>query len=182
MTRFRFPDPPLSDGVVIVRRVSLRDADAIVAACQDPLIKRFTSAIPDPYVEADARHWIAGHERLLEMEVPLAVADAADGRLVGTTGLHSADWRHRRADAGYWTAPYARGRGFASRALTLVCGWAFAEFDLVRIGLYADVENTASHRVAERAGFHREGVHRRFLVMQGASRDCVAYGLVRPSA
>jgi RimJ/RimL family protein N-acetyltransferase len=177
LSRFRFPDPPLTDGVVVVRRIRAGDVEAIVAACQDPLIKRFTSAIPDPYDDADARHWIAGHERMLEQEVPLAFA--ADGFLVGTTGLHSADWRHRRADTGYWTAPDARGHGFASRALRLVCDWAFAEYDLVRIGLYADVSNVASHRVAERAGFEREGVHRRFMVMAGESRDCVAYGRVR---
>ena len=45
MTRFFFPEPGLTDGVVVVRRVREDDIPAIVAACQDPLIKRFTSAI-----------------------------------------------------------------------------------------------------------------------------------------
>jgi [ribosomal protein S5]-alanine N-acetyltransferase len=111
--------------------------------------------------------------------VPLAVVEASTDRLVGTTGLHSAHWHHRRADAGYWTAPDARGRGFAARALKLVVDWAFEEFALVRIGLFADVENVGSQRVAERAGFEREGVMRRYLTMGGAPRDCVAFGLIR---
>ena len=168
--------------MVVVRRARDEDVPAIVAACRDPLVKRFTSAIPDPYHEVDARHWIAGHERMLDVEVPLIVADAADGSVVGSTGLHSASWLHRRADAGYWTSPGARGRGLAPRALRLVVAWGFAEFGLERIGLFADVENRASQRVAERAGFAREGVLRRYLVMQGESRDCVAYGIVRPAA
>ena len=178
-SRFWFPEPPLTDGVVRVRRVVDADVAPIVDACQDPLVKRFTSAIPDPYHEADARHWIAGHERNLECEVPLAVEDVATGAFVGTTGLHTAAWRHRRADVGYWTSPEARGRGFAARALRLVVDWGFAEFGLVRIGLYCDVENAGSQRVAEAAGFEREGVHRSFLVMAGQSRDCVSYGIVR---
>ena len=179
MTRFFFPDPPLTDGVVLVRRVRDDDVPPSVVACQDPLVKRFTSAIPDPYVEADARHWLAGHERMLDVEVPLAVEEVATGAFVGTIGLHTAEWCHRRADAGYWTAPEARGRGLASRALRLVVEWAFAEFDLVRVGLYCDVENSASRAVAETAGFTSEGVHRKFLVMAGEPRDCVSYGFVR---
>ena len=178
MSRFSFPDPPLTDGVVVVRRVADGDVPAIVAACQDPLIKRFTSAIPDPYHEADARNWIAGHERMLDAEVPLAVEEASSGRLVGTTGLHTVSWHHRRADAGYWTSPEARGHGFAARALRLVVDWGFAEFGLVRIGLYADVENVGSQRVAERAGFEREGVLKRYTMMAGAPRDCAANGIV----
>jgi RimJ/RimL family protein N-acetyltransferase len=178
-SRFSFPDPALTDGVVRVRRIDDGDVDALVTACRDPLIKRFTSAIPDPYREADARHWIAVHERNLEAEVPLGVEEVATGAFAGTTGLHSAVWHHRRADVGYWTAPEARGRGLTARALTLVVEWAFAEFDLVRIGLYCDVENVASQRVAEAAGFAREGVHRKFLVLAGEPRDCVAYGNVR---
>lgn len=178
MTRFFFPEPPLTDGVVVVRRVRDDDVPAIVEACQDPLIKRFTSAIPDPYGEADARHWFAGHERMLDEEVPVAIADASDDRLVGMTGLHSVNWHHRRADAGYWTAPWARERGVASRALRLVVDWGFAEFRLRRIGLFADVDNEPSHLVAERAGFEREGVLRRYLLMGGEQRDCVAYGIL----
>ena len=42
-------------------------------------------------------------------------------------------------------------RGLTARALRLVVDWAFAEFDLVRVGLYCDVENVASQRVAETA-------------------------------
>lgn len=180
MTRgFTFPDPPLSDGVIVVRRVRDDDVPAMVAACQDPLIKRFTSAIPDPYHEEDARSWLATHETSLGEEVNLAVADAQDDRLVGMTGLHTANWHHRRADAGYWTAPEARGRGVSTRAVRLVVEWGFRAFGLVRIGLFADVDNVASQRVAEAAGFTREGVLRRYLMMAGEPRDCAAYGIVR---
>ncbi len=177
MSRFRFPPEPLGDGVVVLRRARDADVDQIVAACRDADIKRFTSSIPDPYGPADARHWLATHERSLDREVNLAVADARDdATLLGMMGLHGASWQHRRTDAGYWIAPGARGRGYATRALSLLVDWAFREYGFARVGLYADVENVASHRVAERAGFAREGTLARYLVMRGASRDCAVFG------
>ena len=176
-SRFHFPGEPITDGVVALRRVSESDVDQIVAACQDSAIKRFTSSIPDPYRRSDARHWIALHEKSLEREMPLAVVDAEQhDRLLGMSGLHDAAWPHRRCDTGYWTVPDARGKGYASRALALVAEWGFGEFGFERIGLYADVENVGSHRVAERAGFAREGVLKRYLILRGTPRDCVVYG------
>ena len=177
MSRFHFPPESLSDGVVALRRVTDADVEQIVEACQDPEIKRFTSSIPDPYGPGDARQWIALHDRSLDREVPIAIVDADDrSRLFGMGGLHDAAWQHRRCDTGYWIAPWARRNGYAARALTLVTEWAFGEFPIERVGLYADVENVGSHRVAERAGFTREGVLKRYLVLRGEPRDCVVYG------
>ena len=48
MAELHPPDPPLTDGVVLLRTVRDSDVPAIVEACQDPDIKRYTSSIPDP--------------------------------------------------------------------------------------------------------------------------------------
>jgi RimJ/RimL family protein N-acetyltransferase len=54
----------------------------------------------------------------------------------------------------------ARGRGLATRALVLTARWALGHEDVARVQLRADVENEASRRVAEKAGFRLEGVLR----------------------
>jgi RimJ/RimL family protein N-acetyltransferase len=175
------PDPPLTDGVVVLRAVRESDVPAIVEACRDPEVKRFTSSIPDPYEEADARRWIAHHrdDEVHGIEMNFAIADAGDEtRLCGVTGLHDIVWKSRRAATGYWIAPWARGAGRATRATALVADWALRDVGLVRVELIADVDNPASQRVAEKAGFQREGVLRRHTVMAGASRDCVIFGRV----
>ncbi|MGH2981513.1 MAG: GNAT family N-acetyltransferase, partial [Solirubrobacterales bacterium] len=56
------PEPPLSDGTVTLRRMGADHIPALVAACRDPLIPRFTR-VPDGYGEADARAWIKESER-----------------------------------------------------------------------------------------------------------------------
>jgi RimJ/RimL family protein N-acetyltransferase len=74
----------------------------------------------------------------------------------------------------------ARGRGVATRALELMARWVFAaDEELGGLELRADVENRSSQRVAEKAGFVREGVLRSSLALKGERRDVVMYSLVR---
>lgn len=77
------------------------------------------------------------------------------GELVGNLTLKRPGPGPERAEAGYWTAARARGRGVASRALEALTAWAFASFadaGLVRLELLHQVDNVASCRVAEKAG------------------------------
>jgi RimJ/RimL family protein N-acetyltransferase len=90
-----------------------------------------------------------------------AVVDEGRTDVLGSVSLHSIDRFHGGASVGYWTAPAARGRGLAALAVDAACRWAFAALPLHRIELCHAVENAASGRVAEKAGFTREGRLRR---------------------
>jgi RimJ/RimL family protein N-acetyltransferase len=83
---------------------------------------------------------------------------------------------------GYWVGADARGRGVATTATRLAGNWAFeAVPELARLQLRAAVENVASNRVAEKAGFTREGVLRaqRFNPRLGRRVDFVMWSLLR---
>jgi RimJ/RimL family protein N-acetyltransferase len=81
-----------------------------------------------------------------------------DGReLLGSISLHRIDREQGDGELGYWIAPAARGRGLAVTAAAAVCRWAFSDLGLHRIQLFHAVENVASARVAEKAGFTCEG-------------------------
>lgn len=175
----RHPEPPLTDGVIVLRAVRDADVEQIVEATRDPLVLRFTSSIPDPNGPEQVRAWMDGHraDEAAGVEINFAIADAADEtRLLGVTGLHDFSWRDRRAATGYWTAPWARGRGVATRATRLVGDHALTTLGLARIELVADIDNTASMKVAEHAGFIREGTLHRHTLMAGELRDCAIYG------
>ena len=83
------------------------------------------------------------------------------GQLLGSLSLHRIDLDQRDAEIGYWTVPAARGRGIAVRAVETVLHWGFTDLEVCRVQLFHAVENTASARVAEKAGFTREGRLRR---------------------
>jgi RimJ/RimL family protein N-acetyltransferase len=65
-------------------------------------------------------------------------------------------YERETAEIGYWTAVAARGRGIAPAAVRAVTDWvfdAFAGASLRQVMLVHDVDNPASCRVAEKAGY-----------------------------
>ena len=161
----------LEDDVVRLRRFEKSDVPAIVAACQDPEIPRWT-AVPSPYTDADALEWLESDE-----EETFAILDSVSDDLLGSIGVRSLDGGE--AEVGYWVKREARGRGVATRALALVSRWVLVERGIGRLRLRAEPGNVASQRVAEKAGFVKEGVQRSALEMKGERRDVVVYSLVR---
>ena len=61
-------------------------------------------------------------------------------------------------ELGYTLARAAWGRGYATEAAAACLAAGLAHLDVERIVALADVENTASHRVAERLGMVRDGI------------------------
>jgi RimJ/RimL family protein N-acetyltransferase len=157
-----------------------RDARELVAALdRDEEIARWLDSIPQPYRDVDARAWLsqARHAWSEGAGCPFAVVDAATGRLVGGIGLRWNDRVNQVGEVGYWARAGARGRGVTTRALRLVTEWALRDAGCERLVLRADTRNIPSQRVAERAGFVREGVERasRFSPRQGRRVDFVVY-------
>jgi RimJ/RimL family protein N-acetyltransferase len=111
-------------------------------------------------------------------ELNLAITDRATGALLGAVGVAVRPWDAGMAEIGYWLAPEARGRGAATRALRLLSRWTLREWPIGRLHLMADVDNTASQAVAERAGFTREGVMRSGMLARGVARDHVVFSLL----
>ena len=136
------------------------DADAVWLAFQDPKLRLWNGggvATRDDAVALIARRrdWSAGDH------ASWAVVDAAGDVVLASLSLHSIDRIGNDAEVGYWTAPAARGRGVAATAVDAGCRWAFATLPVDRIELLHAVENTASGRVAQKAGFTYEGHLRR---------------------
>jgi RimJ/RimL family protein N-acetyltransferase len=145
----------LNDRVVALRQWRRDDADEIVACIDgDPEISIWLDQVPQPYRRPDALAYIGGIG-----ESAFAVTDAVTGRILGSMGVRFSEFGDV-GELGYWVRADARGRGYTTRAVVLVCRWAFARDGVARLQLRADVENTGSRRVAEKAGFTLEGVLR----------------------
>jgi RimJ/RimL family protein N-acetyltransferase len=170
------PDPPLADDAVALRPWQPADAGTIVRCCNDPLISHFIPTIPHPYTAADADAFIA--RTVTDSELNLAITDAATGSVLGAVGAGLTGWDDAIAEIGYWLAPEARGRGFATRGLVLLSRWVLRTWPIARLHLTADTVNLASQAVAERAGFVREAVMRSAFGVHERPRDSAIYSLV----
>jgi ribosomal-protein-alanine N-acetyltransferase len=78
---------------------------------------------------------------------------------------------------GYWVDEAVAGRGVMPTALALVVDHCFGAARLHRIEANIRPENVASQRVVEKLGFREEGLHRRYLAIDGAYRDHIGYAV-----
>jgi RimJ/RimL family protein N-acetyltransferase len=173
-----FPDPPLTDGVVTLRRLVAADDEAVARACADSETQRWLDFLPRPYLIAHAQAFIAlaATDWTTGRAAVFAIADASTSTLLGAVAIQEALGRH--PFIGYWVAPWARGRGVATRATVLASRWALRELHVTRLELHAEPGNVASLRVAERAGFQREGIMRNFVMSRDGPVDGVVFSLV----
>ncbi|MGL5852178.1 MAG: GNAT family N-acetyltransferase [Phycicoccus sp.] len=101
-----------------------------------------------------------------------------DGRIVGGTLFFPVDRFSRGTEIGYWLSPSVGGRGVGTRMVRTALRFAFDGAGLPRVGLKAEVDNRASRRLAERAGFTAEGIERAGHVTSRGAVDMATYSML----
>jgi RimJ/RimL family protein N-acetyltransferase len=180
MAELYYPDPPISTLEFALRPWKPSDADAVVEACSDPLTQRFITVMPSPYTREHANTFIERSAVNLRdgRAIGLAITEPGDDRAIGSITLHALQPVHWYI--GYWMSPGSRNKGVTTSAVGALSRWAFAEYPaLVRLSLHTLPANLASQRVAEKAGFTREGVLRAWDYASGTPEDVVMFSLLR---
>jgi ribosomal-protein-alanine N-acetyltransferase len=173
-----YPDPPLSDGAVLLRRWTESDIGCVEEASWDARIPQGTT-VPASFTVADGLAWIERQWGRADNGegLSLAIADATSAEALGAIVL-----MFRRqpgsVDIGYWLIERARGRRLASHAVALLARWALTDAGLARVEALVEPGNTASQRVLESVGFRREGHLRSYLVFNTRRADAVIYSLL----
>ena len=173
----------LSDHTVTLRPWSRDFAGFMAEMSVDPAIRRYNSPLdrlgrPTPplsvmdaetVIDEFASNWRAFATNGTPSGVAFAIMDARSGELAGCCGVD--DWSKADvAQIGYWLAPSARRRGFATRAVILLTRWLF-DLGAERVFLTIVAGNDESVAVARRAGFVYEGTMRSHSVWQGQRCD-----------
>jgi RimJ/RimL family protein N-acetyltransferase len=162
------PDPPLTDGVVTLRPPAETDLPVLEQAARDPEIARWFGPADPPAGQLAA--WRQGWR---DGSTAVFVVCTADGARAGHVLVERRN--SGRAHVEYWMLPPWRGRGLATRALRLASRWAIEQAGYARLELWTEPENAASQRLAERAGYRRDGVLRSYSEVNGRRVDAVFY-------
>jgi RimJ/RimL family protein N-acetyltransferase len=82
-------------------------------------------------------------------------------------------------EIGYILVPNERKKGYGSEAIKIIVDYLFLSKQLVRVQAITGVDNSASHRVLEKAGFTKEGIIRKSAFIRGVWQDGVLYSVLR---
>lgn len=88
-------------------------------------------------------------------------------------------YREGLVKLGIVLASEKRRSGIGSKALSIITEYLFQNYPVVRIEADTDVENIASQKTLERAGFEKEGLLRKFRYHHGAYHDSFLYSKIR---
>jgi len=143
--------------VTTIRLVTLSESHipALRETMRDAEVLRFTRT-PDPMPDGWIENWLGnfkGHDR-----EAFAILDS-EGQFAGYAVTGPIDREGHEVELGYAVSSWARGRGVATETLRELTRWAFAQ-GMLRVSALISVDNAASSRVAEKAGYTFEGVLR----------------------
>ncbi len=175
------PPESLETPRLILRRARLDDAPAIFERYhQDPEVTRYLTWRPSTTVDqtysflkrCEAR-WESGES------FPWVITIKGDDAPIGMLELRI---EGHRADMGHVLARASWNRGYMTEAVRAITAWALSQPSIFRVWAVCDVENAASVRLLEKAGFRQGGILRRWLIHPDISdepRDCYCYAVVK---
>jgi ribosomal-protein-alanine N-acetyltransferase len=176
--RLAYPDPALTDGVVLLRPWTPGDLKCVEEAAADPTIPAGTS-VPAVFSPEEGLAFIERQGLRIDHGegVSMAVADAGTDRAVGLIWLPLRP-QPGVVGLGYWVVPRARGTGVGTRAVRLATNWALTLSGAARVEAWVEPENAPSQRLLTAAGFVREGVLRSFLHLDDRRADAIVFSRV----
>jgi RimJ/RimL family protein N-acetyltransferase len=149
-----------------LRPVAASDEAALVAAIDDIAVSWWLAVVPHPYSATDFHSFLTGYAVAGETFV---IEDSAG--FAGVMGIES-------GVLGYWIAPGAQGRGYATEAARCLLAAHFAAGDdPVGSGYFEG--NARSARVLAKLGFVETGRDQKFCVAMKATRPHVIMQLTK---
>ena len=178
------PETSSQAPTVTLRRATPDDAELIAGWRAEPVTKRY-QPIQDRSL-AEVRQMLVDRAALRlgpDVNGELQWVIEAEGRPVGWITLRILFRAHGVGELGYTVGSAYHRRGYMSEAIKQVLPLAFDPergADLWRLEASAAVDNVASRRILERAGFQLEGIARASAIIGGERVDHARYALLRP--
>ncbi|MDT4916072.1 MAG: [ribosomal protein S5]-alanine N-acetyltransferase [Pseudonocardiales bacterium] len=174
----------LSVGPVLLRPPRLRDARAWseIRLRNERWLEQWEPSSPLTWVERNGvGGWPGLHSALRTsarkgamLPFMITYGDRLVGQLNISNVVHGA---LRSCTVGYWVDGAMAGRGITPTSLALAIDHCFGAVGLHRVEVDIRPENAASLRVVEKLGLRREGFYERFLDIDGAWRDHLAFAV-----
>ncbi len=170
------PPDTLTDDVVVLRELREDDRAVVLSTMGDELVHTWLNMPARPRdADFDSLLRAVREGRASGERIDYAVTEV--GRDVALGAVIASRRARENYELAYLAGAAGRGRGLMTRSVRLVCDWLFRE-GIGRLELRTHPENEPSQRLAERAGFRREGVERQAIWLHGRRQDAVVWSLL----
>lgn len=165
-------------GKYMIRNWQTGDASSIANYANNKKIwVNLRDGFPYPFQLSDAETFLS---KVAQQNPRTSFAIADDKEAIGSIGLMLGKDVHRfTAEMGYWLAEPFWNKGIMSKVVIRFTEFAFKKFALNRIFAEPYIENTASVRVLEKAGFDLEGTLQANVFKDGRVLDQFLYAKIR---
>lgn len=172
--------PILTTQRLTLRQITPTDAEAIFAIRGDFEVTRHN--IGDAYTDLSAAHRLIDsmqeyYDR--KEEIRWGITRHNEDVVIGMVGFNTWHRDDNRASIGFDLLRAAWGQGIMPEALHAIIQFGWDHMGLNRIEADCSADNTASIRVLEKMGFHREGHQREQYLYEGIYHDLLLWGLLR---
>ena len=174
-----FSMPTLETKRLILRRMTMKDAQDIFEYSKDPEVARHV--LWDAQKDlSEAKEYCRFMMRRYRQDQPSSwgIIHKASGRLVGTIGYMEYREEHGSVEVGYSLARSLWNGGYMTEALSRVIAHTFETMDINRIEAQHELTNPSSGRVMEKCGMKKEGVLRQRLYNKGKYVDVALYAIL----
>ena len=175
-----FSMPEISTDRLILRRMTMKDAQDIFEYSRDPEVARHVLWTAQKHI-SEAKEYVRYMTKRYRDDLPSSwgIIDKESGRLVGTIGYMAFSEENASVEIGYSLARWLWNGGYMTEALSRVIEHTFDVMEINRIEAQHEITNPSSGRVMEKCGMRKEGVLRQRLYNKGAYVDVALYAIVK---
>lgn len=174
------PFPVIDLGNIVLREISEEDAPAYLAYMNnDHMVPFLTQETMPQNLEAakgEVNYW--GSLFPSKRSIYWAIALKDTNKMIGTAGFNSISFANSRAEISYDLDPAYWGKGIMLQSIKSILKFVDYTMGIIRIQATVVVNNERSIALLERCGFQKEGLLRKYEVVQGELRDYYMYARV----
>ena len=172
--------PTLYTKSLMLRKITLEDAQDIFGYSKDPEVTRFVTWEPHKSID-DSINFLKSVIQRYENNEPSdwGIIYKENNKFIGTCGYVLWVPVHSLAEIAYALSREYWGKGLVTEAVKEVIKHGFEKMNLNRIYARCFVENIGSQKVLEKVGMKFEGILREQMFIKGTFRDMKIYSILR---
>lgn len=165
----------LKDDVVLLRAIDEGDAEVLMDLINDPEVESSVCGWSYPVSLSAQKRWINN----LTNDTIVRYAIEVSGKMVGVAIISSIDMKNRTANMNIKLLKFARGNGYAMRAMRLIVSYCFDELNMHCLTANVIERNVGSRKLWEKMGFCQDGILRERIYKNGSYHNIIAFSLLK---